>query len=90
MIAYKPIPQPGGGIYALDIYRPGEWMRNKGYSVLLGGGGHGERKTLAAAKAFLLERAIMYCDRKIEEAKKSVEHYEAQKQLLVKKGLVRR
>lgn len=91
-LEFESIRQPNGEV-CLTIYPPGEFLKgseaaNKGWSVFVGGSGNGERKTLEEAKKFLLERAIQYCDRRIQEALKEIIHYGVEKQKLLDQGLV--
>ncbi len=86
-LEFEPIREERGEV-CLSIYPPGEFINNKDWSVFVGGCGNGERKTLEAAKEFLLVRAVQYCDRCIQEAVEEIARYSVEKQKLLEKGLI--
>ena len=88
-IHYRSIPDSGGGQVCLTIYPPGTFMSNTGFAVFVGGSGRGERKTLQAAKTYLLECAIELCDRRVNAAQSTLVHYAAQAKRLRADGLAR-
>lgn len=86
-IHFESIPDTGHGYFALQIYPPGTWFNRPQFHVFIGGVGVGRRRTLASAKKFLLAEAIATCDSQIASAKAKIEHYERERQKLVKHGL---
>lgn len=86
-IEFKSIKQKGGGQVCLTIYPPGKFIRNKGYAVFVGGSGQGERPTLEGAKELLLQRAIAYCERRMDQASEIINEYAKHKTRLLKKGI---
>jgi hypothetical protein len=86
VFAYDPIMQMEGQVH-LGIYTPGTFIDNKDYQVFVGGCGVGSRKTLAEAEALLLERAISYCTRTINEAEAKALHYRLARGRLTGGGL---
>ena len=86
---FEPIPGVDGkGYCALQIYKPGTFFgRNDQFGVMVGGCGVGGKKTLREAKAFLLERAIVYCQRIIDESQHKIDYYGKQIERLRAEGL---
>jgi hypothetical protein len=87
-ISFDPIPcEGGGGIICLTIYPPFQFIDNEGFSVFVGGGGVGERETLAEAKTFLLEKAKETCENRIARAIDTIQHFRNQLDRLNTEGL---
>lgn len=79
IVEFVGLPGVTEGVTHLSIYPPGTWMPGLDgdhlYKVFVGGCGVGGKKTLAEAKRYLLERAIIYCRQQIERAQKVITHY---------------
>jgi hypothetical protein len=87
-IEFKPMKQKSGGEVALSIYPPGKFINNKGYHVFVGGCGVGEKSTLEEAKELLLQKAISYCERRMDQAAEIIDEYSNHKIDILKNGLV--
>jgi hypothetical protein len=90
MITFKSIPSiDGRGETCLSIREPGEWFNSREFIVFIGGGGIGGCKTKRAAIKLLQVEAENYCQRRIDEATRQLEHYTEQMMLLKTSGLSR-
>lgn len=86
-VEFKPIKQKNGGSIHLSIYYPGKFINNKGFLIMVGGCGYGEKKTLEDAKKYLLSCAIERCEFMIKSAQDTIKEYQTHRNNLIKKGL---
>jgi hypothetical protein len=88
-IEYGTIPGHLFGQTHLSIYKPGDFINNEEYLVMVGGCGVGHAKTLREAEALLLTTAIGTCDRQISASIEKAMHYTEQKKKLLANGIKR-
>jgi hypothetical protein len=86
-LTYDSILGYGTGETCLNINPPGTWFDRVNYVVFVGGCGVGEATSHVMARELLHKKALEYCDRRIEESKKILEHYNTQRSRLVNRGL---
>ena len=86
-ISFQPIPCPGGGIIALQIYPPGTWFDDTDFNIFVGGSGVGHAPNMLAARGLLHDKAVEACSRRIVEAEDVADHYRKAKSRLVNQGL---
>jgi hypothetical protein len=88
-IEYGVIPGYLSGKTHLSIYKPGDFIDNEDYLVMIGGCGVGHAKTPKEAEDLLLSRAIEMCANQIEAAIAKAMHYTEQKKKLLGNGIKR-